>query len=188
MVEAHIVVTVALAVMTYTFWELSATKAVSSAARGNPAAPIPCSQPSVYKIPPAHTMHASCAHCCTHTHDHAPRAARAHVSEAGATPARLHDTALHPCSCDACSDASHGMHVPTAAQWHQCTEASLRLPCAPRNTPRASGTHWVPREDVVPSAAMRSTILLTGESQNHPTPRRVRVPHPTAFSAGALST
>ena len=109
MVEAHIAVTVALAVMTYTFWESSATKAVSSDARGNPAAPIPCLQPSVYKIPPAHTMHASFAHCCTHTHFHAPRAVRANVSEAGATPARPYDTALHPCNCDACSDTSHDM-------------------------------------------------------------------------------
>ena len=43
MVKAHVAVTAALAFMTYTFWESSATQAVSSAARGNPAAPIPCS-------------------------------------------------------------------------------------------------------------------------------------------------
>ena len=100
----------------------------------------------------------------------ARRVLTSHVGEAGETPARLNDTALHPSSCDACSTAGHGMSVPATAQWHQCTDTSSRLPCTTRNPSRgASGTHWMPREDVVPSAALNHTIFLTGARQNQTT-------------------
>ena len=47
MVKGTHVVALAVAFVSHIFLEQSATTADSSDARGNPAAPIPCSQPSV---------------------------------------------------------------------------------------------------------------------------------------------
>ena len=155
MVRATYVATLAVAFMSYIYLELSATKAVSSDARRNPAAPIPCSRTSVNKIPPADTVHAPCAHCCTHIPDRVPTTARVPVGGAGETPARLNETALHPDSCVVCSPAHHGMSVPSVALWHQCAETSSRLPCATRNPFCDSGMCWLLREAVVLSTAPR---------------------------------
>ena len=59
------------------------------------------------------------------------------------------------------------MNVPTATGWHQCTEPSTRLLCAPRSPSCGSGMHRQQREAMVPSRTPRDTEFPTGASKNH---------------------